>query len=138
MLIIIDKNTKKVITNHGTNSIFPDGNIPNVELKENEESIMIHDDSEEANIIIQAHEYSFDDDKKLVVHKTIEQYRQEYEQSPEYMKKSMLEELKNLDAQFLDARLIEDIINKKPIHQSKFNIISQKEKLRQQLQELEV
>jgi hypothetical protein len=51
MLIIIDKNTKKVINNMGTNSAFPDGNIPNVVLKENEQAIRIHDNSELAQKI---------------------------------------------------------------------------------------
>ena len=45
MIIVICSTTKKVINNTGTNSMFPDGNIPGIEFKSNEQAIKIHDNS---------------------------------------------------------------------------------------------
>ena len=54
MVIIIDKNTKKVINNMGTNSSYPDGNIPGIVLQENEDLVFLHDESDEAKSILSA------------------------------------------------------------------------------------
>lgn len=51
MVIIVDLITKQVKRNIGTNSMFPDGNIPNVELQPNEQAVKIHDNSPLAQII---------------------------------------------------------------------------------------
>ena len=101
MLLVIDKITKKVIENQGTNSMFPDGNIPNVELKENEEFIKIHDDSEEAKLILSAYDYSFEN-SVLNVNKTIEQYLNEQKETPEYLIKQ-INEIRNQRNQLLSS-----------------------------------
>ena len=59
-------------------------------------------------------------------------------ETPEYKKQAIQEELKQLDALFLDARLIEDLIEGNTIPQNKLDIIAQKKALRQQLKDLEV
>jgi hypothetical protein len=51
MLLIVHRKTKKVINNNGKNPLFPDGNVPNVALKENELAVRVHDDSDNAKII---------------------------------------------------------------------------------------
>ena len=56
----------------------------------------------------------------------------------EEQKQDILNQLKALDAQLMDGRVIEDIISGVPIHQSKLDIITQKESLREQLQNLGV
>jgi putative protein kinase ArgK-like GTPase of G3E family len=70
--------------------------MPNVELKENEEAIRIHDDSEEAQLIMQTYDYYFENGT-LKINKTIEQYRQEQKETPEYKKQEIENELKQLD-----------------------------------------
>ena len=137
MLIIIDKNTGKVKANHGTNSMFPDGNVPSVEVADDEMKIMLHDDSEEVRQILNAHDYSFPEGV-LVVHKTHQEHLDEVRLTPEYKKQAIESELKQLDIQFLDARLIEDLIEKTPIKKDKLDIIARKKVLRQQLKELGV
>ena len=63
MIIIINKKTKKIINNMGTNSAFPDGNIPNIRCNENEEIIKMHDNSDLAKKILQAsRNFKFNDD----------------------------------------------------------------------------
>lgn len=141
MFILIDKNTGKVISNYGTNSAFPDGNIPNIELKENEEAIRIHDNSDLVQDILDAQEYELELQGTDCIHvnviKSKSEYMHEQKETPEYKRKEIEAQLKELDTKFLDARLIEDLIKKNPIHQSKLDIIIQKDSLRQQLQELE-
>jgi hypothetical protein len=138
MLIIIDKNTKQVISNHGTNSLFPDGNIPGIELGENEEAIRIPDNSEQAKIIMDASEFHFDENTNVVVTKTLEQTRQEYEQTNEFKSQQILQKLNELDK--IVPRIVEDIVSQGNfnLHQSKIDVIEQKQILRQQLQGLEV
>ena len=58
MLLIFDIVNNKIVKNCGTNSCFPDGNIPNIELKENEVAVRVHDLSPEAKQIIEACEYN--------------------------------------------------------------------------------
>lgn len=87
LIIIIDKNTKKVINNMGTNSMFPEGNIP-IELKENEACVRTHDDSDLAKKIMSAHKYDFvfdEDDKPvdIIIHKTLKQAQDEEKNKPE-------------------------------------------------------
>ena len=41
MIIIVDKKTKKLKKNFGTNSAFPDGNMPGISCQDDEEIIMI-------------------------------------------------------------------------------------------------
>jgi hypothetical protein len=137
MLLIIDKITKKVIENHGTNSLFPDGNIPNTELKENEEAIRVNDDSEEARLILNAYDYSFQNGI-LKINKTLEQYKQEQINTTDYKKQIILQELTQLDIEI--PRIVEDLIkhtNFKP-HKSKEDTIARKNLLREQLQNLGV
>lgn len=45
MIIIINKATGKIIKNYGTNSAFPDGNLPGVEADDGQEIVRIHDNS---------------------------------------------------------------------------------------------
>lgn len=55
MLLIIDKQTKKIIENMGTNSLFPCGNLPNLpELPKCQEYKKVHDDSELAKKIMES------------------------------------------------------------------------------------
>ena len=52
MLIVIDKATKRLVNNMGTNSLYPDGNIPGFKVKCNEYVIRLHDESELAKKIM--------------------------------------------------------------------------------------
>lgn len=142
MVIIIDKNTKQVINNQGGNVLYPDGNIPYLELLENEEAVKIHDNSELANKINSALSYElvFDENGIVVdanVTKTLAQYKQEQESSNEYLIQQIKNELATLDS--VVPRLLEDIIEQGnfTIHQSKIDIINQKKQLRIQLSTLQ-
>jgi hypothetical protein len=82
MLIIVDKNTKKVVENFGTNSLFPDGNVPGIELNANVFSVLIHDDDPISHTIMSAYEYDliFDENDNLLdvaVTKTLDEFRSE-------------------------------------------------------------
>lgn len=82
MLIIIDKISKNIVDNLGTNSIFSDGNIPNLEPKDNEIFVQLHDSNEMAKIIMSAYDYELVLNEKnevtdVIVNKTLEQYQAE-------------------------------------------------------------
>jgi hypothetical protein len=138
MLLIIDKNTKKVISNNGTNSRFPDGNIPNVELKDSEEALRIHDNSEIAQKIMTANKFDLVFDGETLVDinvlKTNERAVAEHAQSNEAKKEKINAELKELDIEI--PRIVEDIIEqgKFNIHASKMENVNRKKELRRQLQ----
>ena len=79
MLIIYDKIQNKIVDNFGTNSKYPDGDIPNVYLSENQIKIKINDDSIIAKQIINSNDYDLElnDDytvKNVIINKTNEQY----------------------------------------------------------------
>lgn len=82
MLLILDKGTKKINENKGTNSLFPDGNIPNLIPDEHEIFVRLHDDSEFAKQIMTAYDYELVLDENnevinVIVHKTLEQFLSE-------------------------------------------------------------
>jgi len=54
MLIIIDQVSKTVLNNMGANPLYPDGNIPDVEVREDEQAVRINDDSIIAQTIMLA------------------------------------------------------------------------------------
>lgn len=56
----------------------------------------------------------------------------------EKQRQAILNQLKELDLQLMDGRIIEDIISGTPIHQSKLDIISQKVMLREELRLLDI
>lgn len=81
MLIVLERDTKKILENYGTNSLFPDGNLP-LEEKSNELFVRIHDNSEMAKEILTAHEYSLilndrDEATGVTVHQTLEEFQAE-------------------------------------------------------------
>ncbi len=101
MLIIIDKNTKQVINNLGTNLLYPDGNVPNANISENEEAIRIHDNSELANKINSAllYDFVFDDEGNVVdinITRTLEQYQQEKYSDTDYLLSQIREQRNKL------------------------------------------
>jgi hypothetical protein len=75
------------------------------------------------------------EDYKIIDEKT---WLDALKETPEYKKQAIENELRQLDTQFLDARLIEDLITGKQPHKSKLDIITQKQALRTQLQGLGV
>lgn len=82
MLLILDKKTKRIKENYGTNSLFPSGNIPNLEPSENEIFIKIHDDSEFVKQISMAYDFELVLDENnevtnVIIHKTLEDYNAE-------------------------------------------------------------
>lgn len=87
MLIILDKKTNKVINNLGTNSLFPDGNVPITE-NENERYIRLVDDSDFSKKILLAYDYELELSESnelidVIVHKTLEQYNAENPSTPQ-------------------------------------------------------
>lgn len=98
MILIKDKVTGKIINNMGTNSMFPDGNIPNLpSLPEGHEYVRIHDHSDEAKDIMTAYDYEISSDKKVTVKKTLKQYHDE--QPSKEKEKTILERLEALEAE---------------------------------------
>lgn len=88
MLIILDKKTKVVKENMGTNSKFPDGNIPNLNPKENELFIRIHDNSDIAKQIMSAYDYELvlnenNEVTNVIVNKTLEEFQAEQPTLPQ-------------------------------------------------------
>lgn len=82
MLIVLDKTSKKIINNMGTNSLYPDGKLPNAHPRENEFFIRLHDDSEFAKLILTSFDYELVLDENnsvidVIVHKTLEEHRSE-------------------------------------------------------------
>lgn len=142
MIIVYDKANKKVINNMGTNSAFPDGIIPNLpELPSGQVYIRLYDNSDDVKNIMSASAYEVElDDKNelkcIVITKTKEQARIDYEASNEYKKKQILKELVELDIEI--PRIVEDIIEqgKFIVHQNKTHKINRKKELRQELQNL--
>lgn len=142
MLIVYDTINQKVVDNMGTNSAFPDGNIPNIsELPKNQIYVRVHDNSELAEKINSAKDYDFvfDDNGDVLdvnVIKTKEQAKQEYESSTEAIRHNILKELQTLDIEI--PRIVEDIIEQGnfKIHQSKIDKINRKKELRLQLQSI--
>ena len=83
----------------GTNSVYPDGNIP-YDLKDNEEAVKVHDDSLLVKEIMEAFDYdlTLDKDNKLLsvnVKKTKNQW--EDEQPKPEKKKTTEERLKAIE-----------------------------------------
>lgn len=81
MLIIMDERTKKVLNNLGTNSLYPDGNLP-IKENENEIYIRLHDDSVFAKKIMLAYEHDLvlndaNEVTNVVVDKTLEEFQAE-------------------------------------------------------------
>lgn len=81
MLIIIDKKTKKIKDNLGTNSLFPAGDLP-ISEKENEIYVRLNDGSEFAKQILAAYDYELVLDEnnevtEVIVHKSLEEYQAE-------------------------------------------------------------
>lgn len=56
MLIVLNSN-KEIIENYGTNSAFPDGNIPGITPIEGQVFVRIHDNSSIAKQIMNAYQY---------------------------------------------------------------------------------
>lgn len=81
MLLILDKATKQVLSNMGTNSLFPDGNIPNMTPADNELFVRISDDSPFVQTILSAYDYSLELDgdnnvTNVIVNKTFSEFNQ--------------------------------------------------------------
>jgi hypothetical protein len=107
MLIIYDKNKKLVINNMGTNSAFPDGNIPNLpELQDGHIYIRIPDNSEDAQKIMKAKEYEISLDKNHNPHiniiKTIDDFKNEPSQILNKIRKKRNQMLINSDYTMLE------------------------------------
>lgn len=82
----------------GTNSMFPDGNIPNLPtLPEGQEYIRLHDHSDEAKDIMTAHDYELSSDGKVTVKKTLKQHQDEQPVLPK--EKTILERLEAVEAE---------------------------------------
>lgn len=86
----------------GTNSAFPDGIIPNVEIKENERAVALHDDSDAVKAIRSAKEFNlvFDEETDeltgVQVIKTREQHQLEEDAKPENILKRVREKRNQL------------------------------------------
>jgi hypothetical protein len=100
MLIIIDSTTKQVINNMGPHPMYPDGNIPDLLIAENEQAVRILDGSELAQKILAAepHSYTlaFDEEGNCVdaiVTKTIAEWQAENPTIPEPTMEDYLVEL---------------------------------------------
>jgi hypothetical protein len=140
MLIIGDKKTKNIINNMGTNSKFPDGNIPNVIIGSNELAVRIPDNSDMAKKIMSAGKYDlvFDGDVLVSVQviKTKAQFQKELEESVEFQKKKIQDELSKLDLTI--PRIMEDIVEqgKFKIHETTQKAMDRKKELRKLLSEV--
>lgn len=114
MIIVIDKETKEIKNNMGTNSLFPTGGVPNLKPKENEMFIKIHDDSVFAELIMSAYDYELildenNDVTNVIVHKTLEQYRAEQPiPTPQPSELDLLKEDVNATAE-MTAEAIESV-----------------------------
>lgn len=68
MLIVYDKVNEKIISNMGTNSAFPDGNLPELpELPEGQIYLRCNDNSDEAKALFNAEECSIVYDENNVI-----------------------------------------------------------------------
>lgn len=81
MLIILDKASKEIKKNLGTNSLYPKGDLPIFE-NENEIYVRIDDNSVFSKLIQSAYYYELELDENnhvtnVIVHKTLEEYRAE-------------------------------------------------------------
>ena len=136
MIIIVNKETKEIINNMGTNSAFPKGDIEVNFDSETEEVVRLHDKSELAQKILkEKKKFKFNEDcSDIVITETEEET---LEKNKVKQKQGILKELAQLDKEI--PRIIEDIIehtNYTP-HESKQSIIDKKKQLRQQLKNLE-
>lgn len=96
MLIVYDNLNNKIINNFGTNSLYPDGNIP-IEEKENVLYIKINDNSKFAKDIINAYDYELILDENdhlvdVVARKSFEQYKLEQQLNPTFSEEQVDEE----------------------------------------------
>lgn len=112
MLIIYDEINKKVINNMGTNSLFPDGNFPELdELPEGQIYLKCHDNSEIGQKIMSAYDYeivSYTEDgviTEVKINKTLEEY---YAEQPEEIseEEQRLRDIENILADILGGGLI--------------------------------
>lgn len=123
MLIILEKKTGKILTNFGTNSLYPDGGLP-IKEKEDEIYIRLHDDSEFVKQIIAAYDYelvlnSENEVTGVIVHKTLAEYQAE--QPIDTQLRSTEERIKILEAENADL-WYENIILKSKVTQSEQEI----------------
>ena len=108
MLIIIN-NQGHTIKNMGTNSIFQDGNIPNLsELPIDQKYVRLHDNSDMAKSIMEAHEYGLtldDNDNVTAVNviKTKKQWIAEQPPPPKTSKENAIDALKLIDLKSIDS-----------------------------------
>jgi hypothetical protein len=142
MLIIFDKETMKE-----TQKIITDG-IKQVSLSDNEISYYVKNDTELANLIQSAHEYSPVIVKnKLIdvtVTKTKKQHIEEIENSPDTIKRKtkelIIKQLEESDKQIL--KIVDDLmefcetLGYKP-NKSKKDLLQARKQLRQELQGLD-
>jgi len=132
MITIINKKTKEIINNMGTNSAFPDGNIPNITCKKTEEIIRIHDKSELAKKIMnETRKFKFNDTKDDIIITETEEETKGKESKKQ--KQTILNELSQLDNEI--PRIIEDLIEHTNFipHTDKQKIIDRKKYLRGEL-----
>lgn len=142
MVIIIDKSTKAIKQNMGTNSVFPGGNIPNVTCAEDEEIVRIHDNSELAKkIMAEKRSFKFNSDCSDIEYTdTDEEYQTKVdEKNKAKEKQQILTELASLDAQV--PRIIEDMLEHLAFkgflpHQNSLDVILRKQTLRAKFKEL--
>ena len=81
MVIIIDKVTGIPEINHGTNSAYPDGGIPNIVSEEGQEIVRIHDESPLAQQIQEAkYKWKFNQDRTEILDIETQQEKDEKEQ----------------------------------------------------------
>jgi hypothetical protein len=151
MLVVIDKTTKKVLNNMGTNSAYPDGNL-SYEAKENEQLVKIHDDSDLSKTIQTAYDYDLVLDSEgnctdVIIHKTLAQKRNEIANHPDTIKSRRKAEIQiELDAldKLLDRGdedMIDFMISKNMFAENELpgyikSRKKQKKDLRQELQNL--
>lgn len=135
MIIIINKATKEIINNMGTNSAFPDGDIPNVTCKENEEIVRLHDDSELVKKILNTrYRYKLNDTLDDIIITETQEEIDEKERQKQI--NEIKKELKQLDLEI--PRIVEDMLkhsafNGFMLSERKQEIIDRKEFLRNQL-----
>lgn len=146
MNIIINKLTKKVINNMGTNSMFPAGF--DIEVGDNEELIKVNDNSQLAKDIMELSDYDLVFENGSVVGvsaiKTLEESNQEYLNSNAFKKVDAKNKIIMLDKDLnrgtedlIDLLLSKQILTEQELPSALKSKRQQKSALRQQIQGLE-
>lgn len=101
MLIIVDKNTNKVINNLGNNSRYPNGDLPNISLKSNEKAVRINDNHPIAKEILKLKDYELDVSDDLITGvrpiQTLDEYRSSGAYQNNIQKKHNIDTFKKLN-----------------------------------------